>query len=83
MIKIDMTEAASKLLQDLLALPERQRLEIASAVIASVDGPPDSDWEAAWESELLRRIEAARRRGKPAPSWDVVRDRVLARLSEL
>ena len=43
-----MTEAARKLLEDVLALPEDERLELASQIIASVDGPADADWQAAW-----------------------------------
>ena len=61
-----MTGSARKLLQDVLALPEDERLELASEIIASVDGPPDADWDAAWLSELDRRVEAAKARGENA-----------------
>src|SRR5208282_1812503 len=47
-----MTASARRLLEDVLALPEADRLELASEIIASVDGPSDSDWEAAWLAEL-------------------------------
>jgi hypothetical protein len=29
-------------------LPEDERLELASEIIASVDVPRDADWDAAW-----------------------------------
>jgi hypothetical protein len=38
-----MTSSARKLLQDALVLPEDERLELASEIIASVDGPRDAD----------------------------------------
>jgi len=75
-----MTDAAKKLLEAACALPEDERLALAAELIASVDGPPDGDWESAWLAELDRRVEAARKRGEPAPDWSEVRARVLSRL---
>jgi len=49
-----MTNTARKLLDDVLLLPEDERRELASEIIASVDGPPDADWEQAWLAELDR-----------------------------
>ena len=75
-----MTDAAKKLLEAASGLPEDERLELASELIASVDGPPDGDWESAWLAELDRRVEAARDKGEPAPEWSEVRARVLSQL---
>jgi len=75
-----MTDAAKKLLKAASALPEDERLALASELIASVDGPPDSDWESAWLSEIDRRVAAARDKGEPAPEWAEVRARVLSQL---
>ncbi len=75
-----MTTAARKLLDEVLALPESDRLEIASEIIASVDGPPDADWEAAWSAELDKRVAAAQSRGEPASDWVSARGRILAGL---
>jgi len=75
-----MTKAARKLLEAARGLPEDERLELASELIASVDGPADSDWESAWLAELDRRVEAARDKGEPAPEWSEVRARVLSQL---
>ncbi len=76
-----MTSSARKLLDDVLALPEDERLEIASEIIASVDGPADADWDAVWLAELERRSKAAESRGTPAPEWADVRARILSQLA--
>ncbi len=75
-----MTSSARRLLEDVLALPEAERLELASEIIASVDGPRDADWEAAWLAELDRRVEAANAREEPAADWNDARARILRRL---
>jgi len=72
-----MTGSARKLLDEVLALPEAERLEMASEIIASVDGPRDGDWDAAWLAELDRRADAAKSRGQSASEWSDVRARVL------
>ena len=77
-----MTDAAKKLLEAASALPEDERLALASELIASVDGPPDANWESAWLAELDRRVEAACDKGEPAPEWSEVRARVLSRLGQ-
>ena len=76
-----MTQPARKLLRDVLDLPEEDRVQIATEVLASLDGPPDADWDAAWAAELERRQQAAEERGEPAPEWAEVRARILARLA--
>jgi len=75
-----MSNTARRLLDDALKLSEDERLEVACELIASVDGPPDADWETAWLAELERRSEAAAARGEPAPEWADVRMRILQRL---
>jgi putative addiction module component (TIGR02574 family) len=75
-----MTSSARRLLGDVLALPEDERLELASEIIASVDGPRDANWEEAWLAELDRRVEAANRRGEPVADWTDARARILKRL---
>lgn len=39
-----------------LSLPERDRAELASELVASLDGPEDPDVAAAWDVEICRRI---------------------------
>lgn len=75
-----MSNAARKLLEDALTLPAAERLELVTAILASVDGGPDEDWEHAWTAEADRRIEEARKRGDSGAEWSEVRSRVLARL---
>ena len=76
-----MSAASQKLLDEALTLPEDERLELATDLIASVDGPPESGWDDAWLAELERRARAAAERGTPAPEWSEVRARILGRLS--
>jgi putative addiction module component (TIGR02574 family) len=71
----------AQLLSQCLALPEDERLDIAAELLTSVDGPPDADWEEAWDAEIARRVESAAARGEPASEWTEVRRRVLAKLA--
>jgi putative addiction module component (TIGR02574 family) len=74
------TSSARKILNDVLALSEEERLELASEIIASVDGPRDADWESTWLAELDARVEAAKGRGRVGEEWTDVRARILGRL---
>lgn len=56
-----MSSAGSKILDDVLALPEDERAEIAVRLIESLDGE-DSDVDQAWAAEIERRCAA---RGAP------------------
>ena len=70
-----------------LALPEAERLKLASDLISSVDGPDEPGWENAWGEEVERRERrehgassagaSANEAGEP---WSRVRGRVLQRL---
>ena len=75
-----MSGAARKILQGVPTLPENERLELASEIIARVDGPRDADWDAAWLAELDRRTEADKERGGSGADWSDVRARILNRL---
>lgn len=75
-----MTNTARKLLDEVLSLPEEDRVKIASEVLASLDGPAEAGWDEAWLEELERRERAAATRGTPAPEWSDVRARILVRL---
>ncbi len=55
-------------------------LELASEILASVDGPTDTDWDAAWLAELDRRTEAAQKTGESGAGWSEARARILKRL---
>jgi hypothetical protein len=64
-----MTGTARNPLDDVLLLPEDERPEFASEIIASVDKPPDAGWTEAWLAEWHRRAQAARERAEPSPEW--------------
>jgi putative addiction module component (TIGR02574 family) len=65
-----------------LGLPEADRLDLASRLLESVEGPIDDDWDEAWLAELDRRERAARSGGAAVGSdWSEVRTRVHARLA--
>lgn len=49
---------ASAILADALRLEPDLRAEIASELLASLDGPADPDAEGAWDAEIARRVAA-------------------------
>jgi putative addiction module component (TIGR02574 family) len=55
-----MTEAAEKLKAQLSRLSMRERAELAHFLIHSLDEGVDADAEAAWDAELVRRMEEIR-----------------------
>jgi putative addiction module component (TIGR02574 family) len=71
-----MGDAARKLIEQVMALPEDERIEVASVVWASVDRDPDPAWETAWRDEVARRLVSP----EPRLSWEEVRAQVLARV---
>lgn len=76
-----MRRVARKILDEALALPEGQRLHLASELLASVEGPGDPDWDAAWLAELDHRTSAADRGRARRENWQVVRARIVKRLA--
>jgi hypothetical protein len=75
-----MTHAARTLLDSALQLSDEERAELASELIASLDGAPDGDWEQTWLTELDRRVAAAEQRGERGDDWRSARERILTRL---
>ena len=53
------TKASAKLLHEALALSTEERMDLAAELLASVDGPADPAWEAAWQAEIDRRVTEA------------------------
>lgn len=58
-----------------LALPEIERAQLASDLVASLDGPADPDLSAAWDVEFCRRINEIEK----APDLLLEAEDVLAR----
>ena len=77
---ISMKPAAQKLVEQALALPDEERLEIATELLASVEDGVDAEWEANWLAELERRRQAVRQDPTSKTEWAVARARVLARV---
>jgi len=74
-----MSRSAQDILVEAMGLSEKERLELASEMISSVDGPPDADWAEAWLRELDRRSTDGP--GAASEPWPEVRRRLLARLA--
>ena len=68
-----MTERARKLLQDAMELPLTERAELAADLLASLDGEPEADVEAAWTSEVERRAREALANPDDDIAWETVR----------
>lgn len=71
-----MADPATQLLAEALRLPVQERARLAAELIASVDGEPDSDAEAAWTAEVERRAERALAGQSTGSDWNVVRERI-------
>ena len=59
-----------------LALPEGQRADLLTRLMDSLDGPPDSDVEQAWDTEIARRLEEVRSGKEKGIPWEEVRRRL-------
>lgn len=46
-----------KLRQDALQLPKAERAALAHDLVQSLDEPADADFTAAWDAEILRRLD--------------------------
>ncbi|KYF59835.1 addiction module protein [Sorangium sp. So ce854] len=63
-----------------LQLSPEERADVAKCLIASLDEPADQHVEAAWLAEVERRLQDVERGTATFVSWDVVRERIAARL---
>jgi putative addiction module component (TIGR02574 family) len=70
------SKTGEKLLEDALKLTLSERAELAAELLASLDGAPDADAEAAWAAEIERRA------ADPGRPWPEVRDRIRNRLAK-
>ena len=71
-----MPKAAADVLADALRLEPDARAEVAAELLASLDGPPDPDAEAAWNAEIERRIEAIEAGTIRLEPWSEVKRRI-------
>jgi putative addiction module component (TIGR02574 family) len=70
-----MMQEAHELLKKALALPEKERADLDSTLIESLDDTIDENAEAAWQEEILRRLEEVRSGKAKTTSWDDVRQK--------
>jgi putative addiction module component (TIGR02574 family) len=70
------SKASQKVLEDALRLELTERAELAAELLASLDGEPDEDAEAAWATEIKRRAALARSGDDPGKPWREVLDRI-------
>ena len=74
-----MGELPNKLLQEALKLSTEERAALATALLATLDGPADPDVEAAWVAEIEQRlVEIDSGAVKPVP-WQEARASILRR----
>ena len=77
-----MTEAAARLRESLMTLPEEDRAWLAAELAASLDGPPDAGVAEAWDEEVQRRIAQVRAGKAKLLSWAEVSERLEGRLKK-
>ena len=70
-----MTQEAQELLKKALALPVKERADLAGSLIESLDDTIDVDAEAAWQEEIVRRLEEVQSGKVKTASWDSVRQK--------
>ena len=71
-----MTKPIASVLADALRLDDEACAELAAELLASLDGPADSDAERAWDAEIERRIAAIEAGTIPLEPWEQVRRRI-------
>ena len=77
-----MSEQARKLLGEALQLSIKERAEVAAELLASMDGEPDADVEAAWAAEIEHRGRRALVGQGKGADWSEVRSRIESRFKK-
>src|ERR1700732_2002244 len=70
-----MMQEAQELLKKALALPDKERADLAGSLIDSLDNTVDEDAEAAWQAEILLRLEEVRSGKVKTTPWNDVRQK--------
>jgi hypothetical protein len=71
-----MTKANESVLADALRLDANARAELASELLASLDGSADPDAATAWDKEILRRVDALEAGAEKLESWESAKLRI-------
>lgn len=69
-----MSKMGRKVLDDALQLELTERAELVTELLASLDGEPDADVEAAWATEIERRAARTRSGDDAGRPWGEARD---------
>ena len=70
-----MKQDAQELLKKALALRDKERADLAGSLIDSLDDTVDENAEAAWQEEIVRRLEDVQSGKVKTTSWDEVRQK--------
>lgn len=70
-----MKQEAQELLKKALALPDKERADLACGLIDSLDNNVDEIAEAAWQKEIPRRLEEVRSGKVKTTPWNDVRQK--------
>jgi putative addiction module component (TIGR02574 family) len=71
-----MTKGAEAVLADALRLDLDARAQVATEILASLDGPADPNAEAEWAVEIRRRVAAIEAGTVKLEPWEDVKRRV-------
>jgi len=71
-----MSKAIDDVLAKALRLDPQARAELASELLASLEGPPDPGAESAWEEEIRRRVAAIEAGTVKLEPWEAVKSRI-------
>jgi putative addiction module component (TIGR02574 family) len=71
-----MSKTPEAVLADALSLDVKGRAELAAQLLAGLEGPADRDAEAAWTTEIERRVQALEAGTETLESWEAVRHRI-------
>lgn len=71
-----MTPAVAAVLAEALRLDERARAEVAAGLLASLDGPADSDADVEWAAEIERRVASIESGAAVLEPWEDVKPRI-------
>lgn len=77
-----MTSTAKQLLDQVLALKEDDRVELADLVYESVGPRTDHEYVNAWSTEIAARIGDHKSGADPGVDWEIVRAKLLSDESE-
>ena len=73
----DMKQEAAEILKKALKLPPEARAALIGSLLDSLDEIADEEVDAAWETEITRRLAEARSEDVPFVPWSEARRRIL------